>query len=313
MECAIWGGMADRPALAEPIFEAEVTASLSERPVTPRAFAMLIFGNVMLAIGPWFVRLSDLGPVATGFWRLALAFPFIAAIALIGQRRGGIRVSPALWGLAALAGLFFAADLGAWHAGILRTKLANTTLFGNISSFFFPIYGFILVRSWPNRWQTLAIALALAGTALLLGRSYELSRAHLIGDLLCLAAGVSYFCYMIAIDRVRERLGTWPTLALATLVAAVALLPASIAMEGRLLPGHWGPLFALAIGSQVVGQGLLVYSIGALPPVVVGLGLLSQPLVAAAIGWTMFGERMTIGDMAGAAAIAAALVLVRRR
>jgi drug/metabolite transporter (DMT)-like permease len=307
--------MADRPAPAEPIFEEEVTATaLPARPVTARSFAMLIFGNAMLAIGPWFVRLSDLGPVATGFWRLALAFPFIAAIALIGRRRGtALRITPPLLMLAGLAGLFFAADLGTWHAGILRTKLANATLFGNISSFFFPIYGFILARSWPNRWQALAIALALAGTTLLLGRSYELSRAHLVGDLLCLGAGVSYFCYMIAVERVRERLGTWPTLALATLVAAIALLPASIVMEGRLLPGHWGPLIALALGSQVIGQGLLVYSIGALPPVVVGLGLLSQPLVAAAIGWSMFGERMTIGDMAGAAAIAAALVLVRRR
>jgi hypothetical protein len=43
----------------------------------PLAFPALIFGNVALAFGPWLVRLADTGAVATGFWRLALALPFL--------------------------------------------------------------------------------------------------------------------------------------------------------------------------------------------------------------------------------------------
>jgi len=44
------------------------------------AFAALIAGNVCIAFGPLLVRLSDTGPIATGFWRLALATPFLAFI-----------------------------------------------------------------------------------------------------------------------------------------------------------------------------------------------------------------------------------------
>lgn len=285
-----------------------------DRPVSAGAFTALIVGNVMLAIGPWFVRLSDVGPVATGFWRLSLALPFLFAIAAVSQHRAGtLRIPAKLWALGALAGLFFAVDLSTWHAGILHTKLANATLFGNVSSFFFAGYGFLIARTWPGRWQGIAIALAAVGTALLLGRSYELSPENLFGDLLCLGAGLAYTGYMITVERTRLSLGTWPTLAFATLIAAMALLPAAWLIEGRLMPDHWWPLFTLAISSQLIGQGLLVYSIGALPPVVVGLGLLSQPLVAAAIGWAVFGERLTAGDVIGALAIAAALVLVRKR
>jgi drug/metabolite transporter (DMT)-like permease len=79
----------------------------------------------------------------------------------------------------------------------------------------------------------------------------------------------------------------------------------------RLWPSDWTPLIILAVSSQVIGQGLLVYSIGTLPPLVVGLALLTQPAVAATVGWLAYGEGLSMTDLAGAAAIAAALVLVR--
>ena len=308
--------MADRPA-PPPIFEEEIllpdAAPLRIAATQPRwAFAALMLGNVVLAFGPWFVRMADVGPVASGFWRLALAVPFLALIVRLWGRRIG-RPGAALWIAAILAGLFFALDLACWHAGILHTQLANATLFGNVSSFFFAAYGFLIARTLPSRTQAAALLLAGAGAALLLGRSYELSPDRLVGDLLCLAAGLAYTGYMIAIERARGRLGTWPTLLVATIVAAATLLPAALAIDGSVWPHRWGPLLALAIGSQIVGQGLLVYAIGALSPVVVGLGLLSQPLVAAAIGWFGYGERLGPPDIAGAIAIAAALVLVRRR
>jgi len=317
--------MADRPAPPTPIFEEEILppGAAEARPVVAApapaptgvssfAFGALMLGNIVLAFGPWFVRMADVGPVASGFWRLALAIPFLLAITLFSGKRPG-RLGPALWVAMLLAGLFFALDLACWHIGILHTKLANATLFGNVSSFFFAAYGFVIARTLPSRWQTVAILLAAAGTLLLLGRSYELSSGQLMGDLFCLAAGLAYTGYMIAIDRARARLGTWPTLLVATTAAAVPLLPAALLIDGTIWPQHWGPLLALAIGSQIIGQGLLVYAIGALPPVVVGLGLLSQPIVAAAVGWLGYGERLALPDVIGAVAIAAALVLVRRR
>ena len=126
------------------------------------------------------VRLADVGPVAAGFWRLALAVPLLGLLAWWQRGVGGDAVRPSwpLVGAIALGGLFFAADIAVWHIGILQTKLANATLFGNFASFLFAIYGFMLLRRFPGRAQTLALLLALLGTFLLLGRSYELSREH---------------------------------------------------------------------------------------------------------------------------------------
>ena len=43
--------------------------------------AGLIGANAALALGPWFVRSADTGPVSAGFWRLALALPVLAGAA----------------------------------------------------------------------------------------------------------------------------------------------------------------------------------------------------------------------------------------
>jgi drug/metabolite transporter (DMT)-like permease len=70
-------------------------------------------------------------------------------------------------------------------------------------------------------------------------------------------------------------------------------------------------LLIFALSSQVLGQGLLVYAIGTIPPLVVGLALLTQPAIAALIGWLAYREALSLTDIIGAVAIAAALVLVR--
>ena len=50
------------------------------------AFAALILANLVLAAGPWMVRLTDVGPVAAGFWRMALAAPFLLLLARWGAK-----------------------------------------------------------------------------------------------------------------------------------------------------------------------------------------------------------------------------------
>ena len=283
-------------------------------PATERAgrlaFAALILANVFLALGPWMVRLSDVGPVAAAFWRLSLAIPLLLLLAWQGSG-GAFRPGWPIAATIAFGGLLFAADLAIWHVSIGLTKLANATLFGNSSTLLFPIYGFIAARTLPRRLQFLALLLALAGAALLLGSSYELSPLYLRGDLFAIVAGLFYTAYLVTIDRARRTLKPLPVLALATIVGAGPLLLFALALGEQVMPGEWTPLILLSLGSQVIGQGLLVYAMGHLSPLVVGLGLLTQPAMTAVIGWLVYGERFNVADGIGAVLICAALVLIR--
>jgi len=276
------------------------------------AFAALLVGNAALAFGSWMVRLADTGPVAAAFWRLALAVPMLALLSkAVGQplRWPGKRLAIAI----GLVAIFFAADLAAWHLSIGLTKLANATLFGNISSFAFAAWGLWLARRWPSPLQAAALLFAAIGSALLMGQSAELSAAYLRGDLLAMLAGILYGFYLILVERSRGAVQSLPLLVLASSVGALFLLPLALAMGERVIPGDWGPLIALAIGSQLIGQGLLVFAIGEVSPLVVGLALLTQPAISGVIGWIVYDERLSLLDWIGAGVIGIALVLVRLR
>ena len=290
--------------------ETRIAALPDRRAVVTRAYAAMAIGNICLAFGPWLVRLADVSPLASGFWRLAIAAPLLFALTRIAGQPIP-RIPPKMLGILAIGGICFAADLGAWHSGILQTKLANATLFGNLAAFLVPICGFIAARRGPGKLQVIALILAGAGTMLLLGRSYELSPRYLRGDLFCIVAGILYTGYFLAMARARGTLQPMPALFVSTVAGMGPLLLFALAAGGPIIPHSWWPVIALAIASQVVGQGLLVYAMGNLSPLVMGLGLLIQPFFAAAIGSIRYGEPLGFADIAGGLAICVALVLVR--
>ena len=274
------------------------------------AFPALLLGNCTLAFGPWLVRLADVGPVATGFWRVTIALPFLWLLAQMSGQRPHWPRRPLTIAIL-IAAVFYVLDLAAWNAGIRMTKLGNSTLFGNTGSFVFAIYGLWLVHRMPSLKQGASLVLALAGAGLLMSGSYELSPKNFTGDLLTLLAGLLYGGYLIFVERARSEVPALPLLLLATAFSVPMLLAISAGLGEQIWPSDWTPLIIFALSSQVVGQGLLVYSIGTLPPLVVGLALLTQPAVSAAVGWFAYGERLSLTDCIGAVAIAAALVLVR--
>lgn len=275
-----------------------------------RHLAALLVANVALALGPWSVRLADSGPVAAGFWRLFLPLPLLFALAR-ANRQQVVGLAPGLLVAAAGAGVFFAADLASWHLGIGLTRLGNVTLFGNSGSLIVMVWGLVALRRMPGRHEWLALSCALAGAAILFGRSLEIGKSTLAGDLLCLLAGFFYAFYIILLQGARARMGNWTLLAWSSLFGAPVLLAIALALGEPVWPTNWWPLAALALGSQVIGQGLLVYALRHFPPLVIGLSLLTQPSVAILAGWFAFGETLTVWDGLGMLLVAAALVIVR--
>lgn len=272
--------------------------------------AALLTGSTILAFGGWLIRLADVGPVASAFWRMTIALPILLLATRI--TRQPLPQGRRMILIVLLAGMFFSFNLALWHSGVMLTRLANAMLFGNIASFLFAGYGFLRARALPTPAQWLALLLAAAGAGLLLGRSYEMSAAHILGDLLCITAGISFTGYLISMDHARGQLGALPTLALSTTAAPPILFVAAMILGQPLIPGNWLPLLALALGSQLIGQGLMVYAIGHLSPVIVGLALLTQPAIGATIGWIFYDEHLDGADFIGMAAIAIALILIRR-
>ena len=270
----------------------------------------LLAGNIALACGPWLVRLADTGPVSAGFWRVFLALPFLALLArATGQRIGGVPGRTLIF--VAIGAVAFGLDLASWHIGIELTRLSNATLFGNAGSIILLFWGFFAARMLPRRFEWLAILFALAGAAILMGRSFEISTSTLLGDVFCLAAGLLYAVYLINLQGARHTIGAWSLLVWVSLFASPVLLLLALALGEPVWPTDWTPILVLFISSQLIGQGLLVFSLRHFRPLAIGLALLTQPAVAALIGYLVFGEVLTLLDLGGMALLGSALVLAR--
>ncbi|RNJ63854.1 MAG: DMT family transporter [Porphyrobacter sp. IPPAS B-1204] len=282
------------------------------RPAAWLLLFALIGGNIALALGPWFVREADTGPVSAGFWRLFLALPFLVLLARAnGQKLTGMGAKTLA--LVALGAVTFALDLASWHIGIGMTRLGNATLFGNAGSIVLLFWGFLVARTLPGRLEWLAIVFALTGAAILMGRSLEISDETLIGDLFSVAAGLLYAVYLLTLQGARGQFGSWSLLVWVSLFGAPVLLGIALLLGEPVWPQAWGPVVGLFILSQLVGQGLMVFSLKYFPPLVVGLALLTQPVVASVYGWLAFGEVLSGMDIVGMVLVGAALAVSRAR
>jgi drug/metabolite transporter (DMT)-like permease len=287
-------------------------AAVSPARVRLLPLAALLTGNVALAMGPWFVRLADSGPVSAGFWRVALALPVIALLArtnrqpLTGIPRGVLLA-------VLLGGVLFGLDIASWHVGIAFTRLANAALFGNAGSLILMVWGFIAWRRLPRGREWPALVAALAGGAILMGRSLEISAQTLYGDLLCLLAGILYAGYLLILQDARKALGSWALLTWASLGSIPVLLAIALALGEPVWPTDWTPVVGLFISSQLIGQGCLVYALRHFSPLAIGIALLTQPAVAALAGWISFGEMLTGADVLGVGLVGSALVLAKAR
>jgi len=293
--------------------EGQRKAKLAIRPLRGRNWlllAVLMLANFALALGAPLVRMTDTGPVSAAFWRMFLALPFLIVLARAnGERLAVLPLRTAL--IVALGALAFAGDLGSWHLGIERTRLGNATLFANGGSIILMLWGFVAAWVLPRRLEWLAIICALAGAAMLMGRSLEISAETFTGDLFCIFAGLCYAVYLLSLRNERARFGSWSLLVWVSVFASPVLLLIAVALGEPVWPQEWTPIIALVLTSQVIGQGLMVYSLPHFPPLVIGLALLTQPAIAAAIGWSVFDETLMPLDIVGMLLLGGALVVAK--
>ena len=277
------------------------------------ALPALLIGATLIGLAPIFVRLADVGPTATAFWRLALAAPVFALLMARGQ---GFRATPLpALGWLALAGLFFVGDLAVWHVSILWTSVANSTLLTNLAPVWVTLMAWLLWQERVSAGFIAGIGLALLGALLLMADSLEVSRKTLFGDLLAIVTSLFYAGYLLVLSRQRRFHSTLAVMFWTSATAAVVLLPLTLLQGEVLWPQSaqgWAVLAGLALLSHVLGQGLIAYGFAHLPASFSSVSLLMQPLAAAAFAWALLGERFGMQQALGGAVVLAGILWCRK-
>jgi drug/metabolite transporter (DMT)-like permease len=175
----------------------------------------------------------------------------------------------------------------------------------NTTPLYVGLYTLWVLRIPLARGFVLGGALALGGSALLLGLDSQRSGA-IEGDVLALAAAGFYSIYLLAMKRARESLSTLAALMFAGLAASVVLGIYGLALGEPFFgfPVHsWLAILAAAIVSQIGGLFGIAWALRYLPATFASVGLLAQPVGTAILGWIILGEALQTLQLVGAVAV----------
>ena len=307
------------PSLTDQALEHET----ADRRRKQLALLALLAGATGIAFAPILVRLSDVGPTAIAFWRVALAAPVLFALAaLLRQRRKPI--SPAaepaltsrqLWPILVLCGLMFAGDLAFWHYAVIFTTVANATLLANLAPIFVALAAWLLFRDPPNRQIIMGMAIAMAGCGVLMSTSFEIGFGHVLGDILGVITAMFYAGYQLCVSRLRRFLGAIQIMAWSSVITSPFLLVAALGMGENLLPQSgqgWAVAVAMALICHAAGQTLIAYGFAHLNPTFSSTTLLIQPVMAAVLAWILFGEALGPVHITGGLIVLFGIALAKR-
>jgi drug/metabolite transporter (DMT)-like permease len=286
--------------------------------ITAIAMPALVLGAMAMGISPIFVRLTDVGPFASAFWRVAGALPVLLVWALIEARRSGAATGSVfrMNGPILASGLLFTGDLFFWHLAILKTSVANATFLATMAPVWVVLGSGFFIGERVGRGVVAGLALCLAGAAFLIGLSWQMRPDHLDGDLYGVATSFFFGGYILAVRAARRTAPAGRITFLSTLVTSVALLVVALAVEPRILPGSVesaASLAGLAFISQAGGQGLLAFALGHLPAAFSALVIFLEAVAAAVAGWLFLDEAVSAAQMLGGALILVGIFIARPR
>ncbi|NNF51039.1 MAG: DMT family transporter [Gammaproteobacteria bacterium] len=283
------------------------------------ALLQLIAGAVMISFAAVFVRILDVPPTTSAFYRTLVGGIVLSSVMLAWRLPW--RPDRSLVAVLFVAGLLFALDLAFWHRSILYLGPGLSTLLANFQVFVLALAGVFVFKETLRPSLAVGIALAFAGLLLIVGTDWtSLPVNYRRGVVLGLLTALCYGAYVLALRRARVTAGRAQTspmgdVAIASLASAFfLLLIAAGTSESLAIPNlrEAGLLLCYGLVTQVVGWVLISASLAKLPASRVGLVLLIQPTFAYLWDVVFFARAIATPEAVGAALALAGIYLGSR-
>ena len=187
------------------------------------------------------------------------------------------------------------ASIVCWAWSLSQTSVANSTVLRNLSPLFTSICGWLLLNHRFDRKFIIGMGLAIVGALVIGWDDFNLDHNHLMGDAIALFSAFLYAIYLLLLERLRYSINTITILLWRCAWGALLLFPFVLSTQESLFPSSyqgWLILVALAIVCQVIGQGLLVYSMKRFSSSFLAVFLLLEPIVTALLAWMILAENL---------------------
>jgi drug/metabolite transporter (DMT)-like permease len=203
-----------------------------------------------------------------------------------------------------------------WVSSVNLNGAAVATVLVYINPTIVAIFSVRFLGETLDRNKIVALILTLVGM-LLVAQLYIPANLQLnaLGILVGLGTGVTWATYAIIGQFISRRYSPWASLLYAFLFGALFLLPLQLYAGNVLALGTqwagWALLLLLSLGPTLVGFGLYTVGLSQIPASVVTLIATLEPVFSIILAYFLFGEVLALPQLAGAAMILFAVILLR--
>lgn len=265
---------------------------------------------VFLATGGIFVKLSSLGPINTGFYRVLFSIPLLYP--LVRTQLKTISKKDVLILLA--AGVFLAGDIALWNLSFSYTSVANANLLTNLTPFTVVPLSYFLFKEKVPKLFLLGAGITILGVFILICGKVTPTAGNYFGDLLAFCASFFYGCFLIISYHLRDRISSSMIMFVSAFGSAATLLVMAGLAEGVQVPhgiNELYPLLGLTICLQLIGHNLLAHCQGKINVNLSSIICLSQPVIASFYSFVLFSEKISVMEMLGIVIVIGGIFLVK--
>lgn len=258
----------------------------------------------------FFRKAAPTHPLVMAGVRLAIASVLLVPMSVRAARAGRLPSSARV--AAVGAGLLYGVHFGAWVTSLTLTTVAASVTLVTATPLLLAVVAVVTGRDRPERRHWWAIGLAAVGVLLIGGGDLGTSVRALLGDALALVGAGAMAGYLLLVRRQGDALDVWGFSGIACLVGAIALLGGALAVGIPIaVPSTeaWIFLAVAALLPQIVGHGLLTWSLRHLRPTVVGMATVGEPVGSTILAWLWLGEIVPPVTAAGCAVTLTAVLL----
>lgn len=194
------------------------------------------------------------------------------------------------------------------HSSIIMTTIPVGTL----------LVAVLLRRERAGPWKLLSIAVGYAGVLLVIRPTgAALSQPMLVGDVLTLVNALSYSVFLVVSKRLMGRIdwlaGTAVLFVCGTLGLLVPGSTALVAFDPSVVSAQsWGLALFIVVFPTAGAYLLILWALAKVDSSIVAFFIYLQPLIATSLSVLLFGERLELPVVAGAALIFLAVFLALR-
>lgn len=272
-------------------------------------FLLLLIALLAIGLAPIFMRfsISEIGAIATTynrFWIAGLFFLIWSGFDIFCQDVSD--ETPQIYtlktvGLLLLVGILFASIQLFWALSLIQTSvISSVTILHGLRPLLATLGGWILFKNRYDSRFLIGMTIAILGSILIGFNDFSESIYKFQGDLWSVLSAICSALEILLMEHLLTQFKTRTLMLWCCLVGSLIMLIVLLFLSAFTANVHffpiswqgWAMVIALAFFSQIIGHGLITYSLNYLSSGVVAVSMLLDPVISAIFAWIILSEQI---------------------